>query len=80
MIYATCTFSPEENEEVVDFLLKRYENAEIVPVSLPIENIQSGITEWEDKKYADEVKNCVRILPKDAYSGFFFTKIKKRTI
>jgi 16S rRNA C967 or C1407 C5-methylase (RsmB/RsmF family) len=77
MIYATCTFSPEENEEVVDFLLNRYENAEIVPVSLPIENIQSGITEWEDKKYSDEVKNCVRILPKDAYSGFFFTKIKK---
>ena len=80
MIYATCTFSPEENEEVVDFLLNRYENAEIVPVSLPIENIQSGITEWEDKKYTDEVKNCVRIFPQGAYSGFFFTKIRKRTI
>jgi 16S rRNA C967 or C1407 C5-methylase (RsmB/RsmF family) len=77
MIYATCTFSPEENEEVVDFLLNRYENAEIVPVNLPIKNIQSGITEWEDKKYKNDVKHCVRILPKDAYSGFFFTKIKK---
>jgi 16S rRNA C967 or C1407 C5-methylase (RsmB/RsmF family) len=77
MIYATCTFSPEENEEVIDFLLNKYENAEIVPVELSIENIQSGITKWEDKEYSPEVRNCVRIIPKGAYSGFFFTKIKK---
>jgi len=77
MIYATCTFSPEENEEVIDFLLNRYENAEVVPVELSIGNIQSGITKWEDKEYSPEVKKCVRIIPKGAYSGFFFTKIKK---
>ena len=77
MIYATCTFSPEENEEVIDFLLNRYENAEVVPVDLSIENIQSGIIKWEDKEYLPEVRNCVRIIPKGAYSGFFFTKIKK---
>jgi 16S rRNA C967 or C1407 C5-methylase (RsmB/RsmF family) len=77
MIYATCTFSPEENEEVIDFLLNRYDNAEVVKVDLPIDNIQEGITRWEDKEYNPEVKKCIRILPKDAYSGFFFTKIKK---
>jgi len=77
MIYATCTFSPEENEEVIDFLLNKYENAEIVPVELSIENIQEGITKWEDKDYLPEVKKCVRIIPKGAYSGFFFTKIIK---
>ena len=77
MIYATCTFSPEENEENIDFLLKKYPNAEILKVNLPIENIQKGITKWEDKKYNPEVKKAIRILPKDAYSGFFFCKIKK---
>ena len=77
MIYATCTFSPEENEEVIDFLLKKYPNAVVLEVDLPIDNIQEGITHWEDKEYNEEVKKCVRILPKDAYSGFFFTKIKK---
>ena len=77
MIYATCTFSPEENEEVIDFLLNKYQNAEVLEVDLPIDNIQEGITHWEDKEYNKEVKKCVRILPKDAYSGFFFTKIKK---
>jgi len=77
MIYATCTFSPEENEENVDFLLKKYSNAEILKVNLPIDNIQEGITEWDGKSYSSEVKKAVRILPKGAYSGFFFCKIRK---
>jgi len=77
MIYATCTFSPEENEENIDFLLKKYSNAEILKVNLLIDNIQEGITEWEGKTYSNEVKKAIRILPKDAYSGFFFCKIRK---
>ncbi len=77
MIYATCTFSPEENEETLDFLLKKYENAKIEEVNLPIDNIQEGITKWDGKEYNKEVKKAVRILPDGAYSGFFFAKIKK---
>ena len=77
MIFATCTFSPEENEESVDFLLRKYDNAEVMEVSLPIDNKQSGITKWEDKEYSKEVEKTIRILPKGAYSGFYFAKIKK---
>ena len=77
MIYATCTFSPEENEETLDFLLKKYENAKIEEVNLPIDNIQEGITKWDGKEYNKEVKKAVRILPDGGYSGFFFAKIKK---
>jgi len=77
MIYATCTFSPEENEENIDFLLKKYSNAEILKVNLLVDNIQEGITEWDGKSYSSEVKKAIRILPKDAYSGFFFCKIRK---
>ena len=77
MIYATCTFAPEENEEVVDFLLGRYDNARVVEVAAPFENKMDGITQWEDKRYSDEVKKTLRILPKDAYSGFYMAKIKK---
>jgi 16S rRNA C967 or C1407 C5-methylase (RsmB/RsmF family) len=77
MIYATCTFSPEENEENIDFLLKKYPNAEILKVDLGIDNIQEGITKWEGKEFSQEVKKAIRIFPKGAYSGFFFCKIKK---
>jgi 16S rRNA C967 or C1407 C5-methylase (RsmB/RsmF family) len=77
MIYATCTFSPEENEENIDFLLRKYPNAEILKVDLGIANIQEGITKWEGKNFTQEVKKAIRILPQGAYSGFFFCKIKK---
>ncbi len=30
MIYATCTFAPEENEAVIDFLLQKYPNATLL--------------------------------------------------
>ncbi len=77
MIYATCTFSPEENEEVVDFLLKNYPNAKILPVNPPFDNYQKGITSWDGKEYDKRVQESVRILPKGAYSGFFMAKIAK---
>ena len=72
MIYATCTFSPEENEENIDFLINKYPNAEILEVDLSIDNIQEGITKWEDKEFSLEVKKAVRILPEDASAVFSF--------
>ena len=77
LVYATCTYSPEENEEVVDYLIKNSDDAKILKIDTPFENYQKGITSWEDKKYSDEVEKCVRILPEGAYSGFFIAKIEK---
>jgi 16S rRNA C967 or C1407 C5-methylase (RsmB/RsmF family) len=77
MVYATCTFSPEENEAVVDFLLKKYSSADIVPVALELENLQPGMTSWDEERFDERVRHTVRLLPSDAYSGFFFAKIKK---
>ncbi len=80
MIFATCTFSPEENEESVDFLLRKYNSAKVMDIDLPINNIQNGITEWDDKKYHPDVKKTLRLLPYGAFSGFYFAKIKKQAL
>ncbi len=77
MIYATCTYSPEENEEVIDFLLHKEPNAKVLPIQVPFANYQEGMTSWGEKRYSDEVKKCVRILPKGAYSGFFMARLAK---
>lgn len=78
LIYSTCTHSPEENEEVVDYLLKNYP-VKIEKVSLPKElKFREGITNWKDKDYDKQVKNCCRIYPQDNNTeGFFITKIIK---
>lgn len=43
MVYSTCTYGPEENEEVVDFLLSRFPgNAELVNCEVRSTNAESN--------------------------------------
>jgi len=77
MIYATCTFAPEENEAVVNYLLNRYPNAKVLPVKHTLENTQKGITKWQDEEYLNEVAKTIRFLPNEAFSGFYMARIGK---
>jgi len=81
LVYSTCTLEPEEDEGVIDFLITKYKNAkidEIKPNELPGLKRSEPITEFNNKKYSDEVKKCLRIWPQDNDTeGFFVTKIKK---
>jgi NOL1/NOP2/sun family putative RNA methylase len=79
IVYSTCTHGPEENEEVVDFLLKKFENSRLEEVSIPMEiKYHKGLTEWQGKKFSDEVEKCARIYPHDNKTeGFFIAKIRK---
>jgi 16S rRNA (cytosine1407-C5)-methyltransferase len=78
MIYSTCTHAPEENEEVVNFMLQTFKDKiEILKVSLPIKARQ-GLTAWEDKEYNKETIKCNRIYPQDNDTeGFFLVKFKR---
>ena len=77
LTYSTCSLEPEEDEAVVDFLLNKYENAKIEEIKLNLKR-SPAILEFEDKKYSDEVKKCLRIWPQDNNTeGFFVAKIRK---
>ncbi len=74
IVYSTCTHSPEEDEEVVDFALNNFP-VKIEKVNLPLKS-RPGITSWEGKNYSEEVKNACRIYPQDNNSeGFFLSKM-----
>ncbi len=76
MIYSTCTLAPEENEMIVDYLIKNFD-VEIEQIKLPLK-FREGVCEWEEKKLSKEVKKCLRLYPQDNNSdGFFVAKIKK---
>lgn len=78
MVYSTCSLEPEENEAVVDFLLNKYENAEIEPIELKNIKKSSPVLNFENKEYGNKIKNCLRIWPQDNDTeGFFVAKIKK---
>jgi len=78
LVYSTCSVEPEENEEVIDFLLKRFSNAKVRQIKLKI-NRSEPITKFEGKEYSNEVKKCLRIWPQDNDTeGFFVAKIVKK--
>jgi 16S rRNA (cytosine1407-C5)-methyltransferase len=79
LLYSTCSFAPEENEAVVDFLLARREDARLLPVDLPFENVTEGVTRWEKKRYGETVRHTRRILPTGEMDGFFLALLEKKT-
>ena len=78
MVYSTCSNEPEEDEGVVDYLLKEFDNAEVVKVKLPGLKVSKPIMEFDGVKYDSRIKDCLRIWPQDNDTeGFFVAKIKK---
>lgn len=80
ILYATCTYAPEENEEVVDSVLRKYgeDNLALCPISLPGLAVSAGITEWEGKTFSAQLDKAGRIWPHhNNTGGFFMCLIKK---
>ena len=77
LLYSTCTFSPEENEAIVNTLLDN-KSAELIPLSLPNLISSNGITEWNGTHYSSELSKSLRIWPhQNNTDGFFISKIIK---
>lgn len=77
LLYATCTFSPIENERVVDVFLKTHPAMSLsdVPVDYPC---SSGLTQWQDDSYDPSLRRAIRLWPHQNNSGgFFFALMKK---
>lgn len=77
MVYSTCSVEPEEDEGVVDYLLKEFDNARIEEIKLDIKR-SPAMTEFEGVEYDDEVRKSLRLWPQDNDTeGFFICKIRK---
>jgi NOL1/NOP2/sun family putative RNA methylase len=63
LVYSTCTFAPEENEQMIAEFLEQHPDFSIVPIAL-YEGWESGRPEWtaNPKEYA-AVKGTARLWP-----------------
>lgn len=78
LLYSTCTFSPEENEEVVQFLLEKNPNAKIQSIELNDFVVRKGLTHFQSKQFDSGLQKTARVYPQDNDSeAFFVAKIKK---
>lgn len=76
IVYSTCSIAPEENEFVIDDLLKRRKDVEIVPIDL--EFGVPGYTNPYDIQMNEDLSKARRLLPhKHQTEGFFMCKMRK---
>lgn len=59
IVYSTCTFSPEENEEVVAGFLNAHPNFTLAPVRQAL----AAVTEDGISEYGEEIIKCRRFYP-----------------
>jgi NOL1/NOP2/sun family putative RNA methylase len=78
LVYSTCTYAPEENEAVIDEVLRNGQ-AEILPISIPFFHSQ-GLTSWEGERFHSDMTKAVRIYPHQINSwGFFIAHLRKQS-
>ena len=80
IIYATCTFSPEENESVVNTILQEFDGRlQLVPAKLPNHLTTSpGLTQWQDEQFHPTLQHAIRIWPHQNDTGGFFVAILEK--
>ncbi len=80
VVYSTCTFAPEENEFVLDKVLrKKNVDAKLVPMPqhLTPPSTMAPVTNWLEKECTEDLSNAVRIIPDATTTGFFISCIER---
>ena len=78
LVYSTCTFAPEENEEVVDRALVQFGDAlDVEDIGLPFDNTVPGLEQWRGKTFDQRLRRARRIVPQDGMEGFFVCRLRK---
>ncbi len=76
ILYSTCTFSPEEDEASMKYLLENYPQFHIIRPEKVWHEFAPGRPEWVDGP--EELKNCIRLWPhKLQGEGHFITLLQK---
>ncbi len=81
IVYATCSLAPEENEAVIDRVIRKYDGQLTIN---PLKDLKDfvfseGIQTWKNQRFIDDIKHCRRVWPHQNNSGgFFFALLEKR--
>lgn len=78
LVYSTCTFAPEENEAVVNWILKKYpQQLKLVPITINEIPRYPSILTWNKRSYNEDIRHCLRILPGETTEAFFVAQFVK---
>lgn len=78
VVYSTCTLAPEENEEVIDWILeKNPDQIQVESIDFPSLPVFPSLLSWNSKDFSPEISKTARIFPSSQWEGFFIAKLSK---
>ena len=78
IVYSTCTMSPEENEDVIDWVLEKERgNILLESIEIPKLHTDPAVLQWGIKNFNASLSKTVRIYPTNFMEGFYIAKLKK---
>lgn len=83
LIYSTCTYSSEENESVVDWLLSHFadsspEDIDFSPfASAERSNFLPGLISNAKQSFDPSLTKTIRVLPDGEFGGFYIARLRK---
>jgi 16S rRNA (cytosine1407-C5)-methyltransferase len=83
LVYSTCTMAPEQNEAVLDYLLRHNEDVNVEDItwlSDKLNNTSPAVTEWNGKTYDSRVKQAVRLHSSPEVEAFFVVSLTKEEV
>jgi 16S rRNA C967 or C1407 C5-methylase (RsmB/RsmF family) len=76
MVYSTCTFAPEENEEVVKHVIEETD-LELERAETEAQHTR-GVKEFEGREYGQQMEKTIRVYPHHSNSGgIYIAKFRK---
>lgn len=80
VVYSTCTYAPEENEGVLDAVLRAAPpgSVRILPVEVPGLHTRPGVEAWEGQRFLPEVVLARRVYPHENDTGGFFVAVLEK--
>ncbi len=78
LVYSTCTFAPEENEQVLSKVLRRWgDAAEVEPLPAEFPGTAPGLARWKDRDMDPRLARARRFLPGGGVDGFFVARLRR---
>lgn len=80
LVYSTCTMAPEENEAVIDYLLRHNDNAQLEDLAdfrAALPSVSASVLQWNGKRYNSAIEKTLRLHPSAQVEAFFVAKLTK---
>ncbi len=81
IVYSTCTFAPEENEVVVDAVIRDFgaHRLRLVPARVPGFRVAPGLDRWGEQTFVAGMAHAARVWPHHNNTGGFFVAVLEKS-